>query len=95
MPRSVRFLPSTVILAIGDNAFVLTIDPKEGTISDVGETDGIDVTNVATSARFPKGLFVTQDGVAKNGRQNFKFFSWSDIAGDRLIIDTERPARPR
>jgi 3-phytase len=77
----------------GTNAFVLTIDPSAGTIGDVGETDGIDVTNVATSPQFPQGLFVCQDGRARNGRQNFKYFAWDQIAGDRLIIDTKRPAR--
>ena len=35
------------------NDFVLAIDPSEGTIGDVDETDGIDVTNVRTSSRFP------------------------------------------
>ena len=81
----------------GDNAFVMTIDPQPaGTISDVGETDGIDVTNVAVSARFPRGLFVCQDGKNdRDGRQNFKYFAWEEIAGDRLIVDTNRPARSR
>ena len=79
----------------GSNAFVATIDPKAGAIADVGETDGIDVTNVATSARFPRGLFVVQDGTPKDGKQNFKFFDWAEIAGDRLRVDTSRPARPR
>jgi 3-phytase len=77
----------------GSNAFVLAIDPSSGTIGDVGETDGIDVTNVATSSRFPRGLFVCQDGRGKNGFQNFKFFAWDQIAGDRLIVDTKRSAR--
>ncbi len=77
----------------GSNAFVLTIDPSSGTIGDVSESDGIDVTNVATSPRFPRGLFVCQDGRARNGRQNFKFFAWEQIAGDRLIVDAKRPAR--
>ena len=78
-------------------AFVMTIDPQPaGTISDVGETDGIDVTNVAVSARFPRGLFVCQDGKnGRDGRQNFKYFAWEEIAGDRLIVDTKRPARSR
>lgn len=80
----------------GSNAFVTTIDPSAGPISDVGETDGIDVTNVALSPRFSRGLFVCQDGKpGRDGRQNFKFFAWEDIAGDRLIIETRRPARPR
>jgi 3-phytase len=78
------------------NSFVMTIDPAPGTIPDVGDCDGIDVTNVATSAKFPRGLFVCQDG-AKNreGCQNFKLFGWDDIAGNRLTVDTSRPARHR
>jgi 3-phytase len=80
----------------GSNAFVMTIDPAPGAISDVGETDGIDVTNVALAPRFPRGLFVCQDGKpGRDGRQNFKLFAWEDIAGDRLAVDTRRPARPR
>ena len=78
----------------GSNAFVLTIDPSKGALGDVGETDGIDVTNVATSAHFPHGLFVCQDGHGRDGFQNFKFFAWDKIAGNRLLIDTSRPARP-
>jgi 3-phytase len=77
----------------GSNAFVLSIDPSNGPLGDVGETDGIDVTNVATSSRFPRGLFVCQDGRGKGGFQNFKFFAWDQIAGNRLIIDTNRAAR--
>jgi 3-phytase len=79
----------------GSNAFVATIDPRAGAIPDVGETDGIDVTNAATSARFPRGLFVVQDGKPRNGKQNFKFFAWDEIAGDQLRIDPSRPVRPR
>ena len=72
-----------------------TLDPAAGTIGDVAESDGIDVTNVATSPQFPRGLFVCQDGRGRNGFQNFKFFAWDQIAGSRLVIDTARPARPR
>ncbi len=79
----------------GTNAFVQTIDPGGDSSLDVGETDGIDVANVSTSSRFAHGLFVCQDGRQRNGRQNFKFFAWEDIAGNRLLIDTARPVRPR
>ncbi len=77
------------------NAFVLTIDPTAGSIGDVVETDGIDVTNVAMSPSFPGGMFVCQDGRGRDGFQNFKFFAWDQIAGTRLIVDTARPARSR
>ncbi len=75
----------------GDNPYILTIDPKAGPLDDVEETDGIDVTNRAIPPRFPSGVFVVQDGRNPAGNQDFKFFSWSDIAGDRLRIDTNRP----
>jgi 3-phytase len=77
----------------GLNAFVAMIDPEAGSISDIGETDGIDVVNISLSPRFAKGLFVAQDGLGKNGRQNFKYYSWSDVAGQTLRIDTQHPAR--
>lgn len=79
----------------GDNAFVATIAPAAGSIPAPGETDGLDVTSLPTSPRFPAGLLVVQDGLARGGRQNFKFYSWADVAGDRLRIDTAAPARPR
>ena len=79
----------------GANTFVQTINPGGDSRVDVAETDGIDVTNVATSSRFPRGLFVCQDGRLHDGHQNFKLFAWEDIAGDRLLIDTARPVRPR
>jgi 3-phytase len=72
------------------HAFVLSIDPSGGAIGDVSESDGIDVTNAFVSPRFPRGLFVCQDGKARDGRQNFKYFAWDQIAGDRLIVDTNR-----
>ena len=75
----------------GSNAFVQTIDPGGDPRLDVGETDGVDVTNVATSSWFPRGLFVCQDGRQHGSRQNFKFFAWEDVAGGRLLIDTTRP----
>ncbi len=73
----------------GQNTFVCTIDPKEGAIDDVSDTDGIAVTNRATSAMFPKGFLIVQDGSNKGGKQNFKLFRWEDIAGNNLMIDTE------
>jgi 3-phytase len=86
----------------GDNAFVATIDPDQGDIDDVSDTDGIAVLNRPTSPAYPKGLFVVQDGSTPSGRQNFKIYGWEDVAGDKLTIDTEwsprppaPPARPR
>ena len=76
----------------GDNRFVLTIDPKarkkKRKIDDVSTTDGITVTNRPTSKKFPKGVFVAQDGENSAGNQNFKLYAWEDIAGTHLIVDT-------
>lgn len=76
----------------GDHAYVATIDPREGSIDDVAHTDGIGVTNERTSDAFPRGLLVLQDGET-TGRQNFKFYRWEEIAGDRLVIDTKPSTR--
>ncbi len=70
-----------------DNRYVLTIAPKAGEIDDVDDTDGIAVTNLATSKRFPAGFLVVQDGSTPRGRQNFKLYDWRDIAGKRLLVD--------
>jgi 3-phytase len=72
----------------GENRFLLTINPNDGKIDDVSDTDGIAVTNCPTSERFPKGFLVVQDGVNKGGNQNFKIYAWEDIASDRLSVDT-------
>jgi 3-phytase len=72
----------------GDNAYVMTIDPKAGRFGDVSDTDGIVVTNCPTSNAFPRGLFIAQDGKNEGGNQNFKLFAWEDIAGTKLKIDT-------
>lgn len=71
------------------NRFVGTIDPKSGKLDGVSETDGITVTNRPTSAAFPRGVFVVQDGTARKDGQRFKLFAWEDIAGDRLVIDPD------
>ena len=77
----------------GDNRYVLTINPKDGRIDDVSDTDGIDVTSCPTSRQFGKGLFIVQDGANEGGNQNFKLYVWEDIAGTNLLIDTT--CRPR
>ena len=77
----------------GENRYVLTIDPKDGRIDDVSDTDGICVTSCPTSPRFAKGVFVVQDGTNAGGNQNFKLYAWEDIAGTKLLIDTSW--RPR
>jgi 3-phytase len=77
----------------GDHAYILTIDPKAaGTIDDIADSDGLDVTNQPTSSLFPRGFLVVQDG-KNDGHQNFKLFAWEDVAGDRLVVDMTSSAR--
>ncbi|WZO99884.1 phytase [Isosphaeraceae bacterium EP7] len=76
----------------GAHAYVATIDPIAGATDDVAHTDGLDVTNERTSALFPRGVLVLQDG-ENDGRQNFKLFAWEDVAGHKLIVDTTISAR--
>ena len=73
---------------VGDNRYVLTIDPKGSRIDDVSDTDGICVTSCPTSREFAKGLFIVQDGTNAGGNQNFKLYAWEDIAGTNLLTDT-------
>jgi len=44
-------------------------------------SDGSEVTNVVLNDKFPKGLFV-----AMSDNKTFQFYSWSDIAGEDLVI---------
>ena len=81
----------------GQNTYILTIDPAEAQLDDVNDTDGIDVINVPLGKAFPKGLFIVQDGTNKKAQvlknQNFKLYAWEDIAGEKLLVDTQRPVR--
>ncbi|MCY3857705.1 MAG: phytase [Gammaproteobacteria bacterium] len=59
-------------------SFRITSDSR---IDGTSETDGIDATHLVTTVRFPKGLFVAQDGAntQPTANQNFKLVSWADI----------------
>ena len=73
----------------GDNRYVLTVDPQADGIGDVERRDAIAVTSCPTSPRFAKGLFVAQDAKNRPNNQNFKLYSWEDLAGTRLLVDTQ------
>jgi 3-phytase len=75
------------------HAYVATIDPADGPVDDVSDSDGVDVVSQPLGPRFPRGLMVVQDGKARGGGQNFKLFAWDDVAAGRLLIDTSLPAR--
>ena len=48
-------------------------------IDEVTETDGIHVTTANLGPRFPKGVFIAQDGLDDKGKQNFKLVPWDSI----------------
>jgi len=51
-------------------------------IDGVSETDGLDVTSANLGEPWQQGMLVVQDGRKRmpEGRQNFKFLPWADIA---------------
>jgi 3-phytase len=64
----------------GNNAYVDSFRIGAGGASDgVEETDGIDVATASLGPRFPKGVFVAQDGRNDDGRQNYKLVPWQGI----------------
>lgn len=85
-------------------------EDEQDVIDGVNDSDGAMVTNVALPPLFPKGLLVTQDGLAypavlvydegelENENNNFKFTPWEHIANSfvpPLIIDTSfNPREP-
>ena len=48
------------------------------------DTDGIDVTSIALGSKYPKGVFIAQDGANTQGKdslnQNFKVVDWRKIS---------------
>lgn len=42
-------------------------------------TDGIELQLGGFGLQYPAGLFIAQDGVSADGRQNFKLVSWADV----------------
>jgi 3-phytase len=50
-----------------------------GETDPVSETDGLDVTTMPLSGRFPAGLMVVQDDRNEGFSRNFKFISWADV----------------
>jgi 3-phytase len=68
----------------GDNAYVKTFKIDDGAqVDGVAETDGIDVTTASLGDRFPRGVFVAQDGYNDSGNQNFKLVPLEKILADR------------
>jgi 3-phytase len=57
---------------------VTIIQIKDGVVDGVQETDGLEVTALATEA-FPDGLLIVQDGDNGDLPQNFKYVNWTHI----------------
>lgn len=72
----------------GDNKYIGSFRIVDGSIDGVEETDGIDVISVPLGRKFPKGMFVVQDGYNYEGEkllsQNFKYISWAEI--EKLFV---------
>jgi len=61
----------------GRNAYLRSFRiGNAGPIDAVSDTDGIDVTATPLGPRFPRGLFVAQDGRNDGANQNFKLVPW-------------------
>ncbi len=65
----------------GNNEFVKKFRIGDGAIDGAEETDGIDVTTANLGGKFPKGVFVVQDGFNDKGskNQNFKLVPFDAI----------------
>ena len=68
----------------GKNAYIGSFEISDGSVDGVQETDGIEAVNLQLGERFPKGIFICQDGINfdddKKMAQNFKYVSWELIA---------------
>ena len=83
------------------NRYIFDFEIKGNrSIDAVSHTDGIDITNLAISAKFPFGAFIVQDDRnrdhGKKRKQNFKFVSWQDIVkASEFDIDLRSTWNPR
>lgn len=65
------------------NTYLKSFCIKDSIVDGTFDTDGIDVTSIALGEKYPKGLFVAQDGANTKGKdsvnQNFKIVDWRKI----------------
>jgi 3-phytase len=78
----------------GFNKYLGNFRILDGSVDGVQESNGIDVINRSMGSKFPKGLFIAQDGQniddSTQVNQNFKLVDWEDIATSfcpNLMID--------
>ncbi|OAS14827.1 phytase [Paenibacillus oryzisoli] len=85
----------------GNNPFMTTFNIADGDkIDGTSETDGIDVMSFGLGAKYPNGIFVSQDDAnMDNGKkinQNFKIVGWEQIAsGASPKLDIQNNINPR
>jgi 3-phytase len=89
----------TVYKREGNNDYIGAFKIDDGIqIDGTSETDGIEVTNFPLGAKYPKGMFVAQDGTnlenVEEVNQNFKMVSWEQIA-TKLNLTSDTTWDPR
>lgn len=73
----------------GDHAFVLTIQPEAEPHGKIDHCSGLAVTNAPTVPLFPEGVLAINDQFNPNASEDFKLYSWGQIARQGgLVIDT-------
>ncbi len=85
-----------IILDRETHEYIASFKVVENGMDGIEETDGVDVINLPLGDKFPKGVFVAQDGFnyenGKKAPQNFKLVAWEKIAkltNPPLIINPE------
>jgi len=79
----------------GDNAFVLSIEPSAEGFGGLEHSSGLAVTNQPTIPEFAQGVLAINDQINPNASEDFKLYSWADIArAGHLIVDTTWSPRP-
>lgn len=75
--------------------FLGTIDPSAAGLGPLDHSSGLDVTSAPFGPRFPHGALAVNDQDTPSGNEDFKLYSWSDIASKlHLQTATPAPARP-
>jgi 3-phytase len=80
----------------GNNRFVLTIDPSAEDFGKLERISSVAVSNRPTISKFPRGVLAANDRINPNASEDFKLYSWEDIAGPAgLLMDTEWSPRAK
>jgi 3-phytase len=82
----------------GDNAYVgrfRVTGCADGSADAVTDTDGLATVSDSLGAAWPAGLLVVQDhrDKGRDGRQNFRYVSWADVAGKMKLAPGENATK--